>query len=445
MYTHKFGGKRLYMRVIFLLLSYFSTIYVSAQSSYTLQQCIDYALANSIELRDYDVQLREAEADVKLERNKFLPTVGAQITNGLSTGFQQVLTKEMAGKYERVNSYSNTVALSLSVPIWSADAQRVSVQLMRQNKQIVSAQKTEKVLEIKTNVVQCFYNAVLAKNRVRVAEQQLMQQDSVLNVSKRMHALGLRAKKDVLDAEMNYEQDQYSLLQEQNAYEMALLELQNVMMFDENLQISEEADSMTNFVIPLLSDACEVLYQSHPNMQEFNMQIEVAQIQQKIIRRQYYPSLSFGYESGTSGMQFLSQENTFLISQWKNNSYHGALLTLKVPIYTRGDVRAQLNKAKISEERATLLLQQARRAIYDDLSVMLTDIKQSENLRRQALKTENVANRQYAKALSDYKLGNIPSYELNVYKTKYNTARLQSVQSEITLKYKMDLLKVIFE
>ena len=57
----------------------------------------------------------------------------------------------------------------------------------------------------------------------------------------------------------------------------------------------------------------------------------------------------------------------------------------------------------------------------------------------------NAANSGYAKAMSDYKLGNIPSYELNVYKTKYNTARLQSVQSEITLKYKTDLLKVIFE
>lgn len=434
------------MKLFFIITFSFVVIYTYSQSTFfTIQQCIDYALMHSTDLRDYDMQLHEAEIDMQTERNKFLPTISAQVTNGLSTGFQQVLTKEMAGKYERVNSYSNSMAISLSVPVWSAEAQRTSVQLMRKNEQIVNAQKAEKVLEIKTKVVQCFYNAVLAKNRVRVAEQQLLQQDTVLNTTKRMHSLGLRAQKDVLDAEMNYEQDQYSLLQEQNAYEMALLELQNVMMFDENLQISEEADSMTNFVIPLLSDACEVLYQSHPNMQEFNMQIEVAQIQQKIIRRQYYPSLSFGYESGTSGMQFLSQENTFLISQWKNNSYHGALLTLKVPIYTRGDVRAQLNKAKISEERATLLLQQARRAIYDDLSVMLTDIKQSENLRRQALKTENVANRQYAKALSDYKLGNIPSYELNVYKTKYNTARLQSVQSEITLKYKMDLLKVIFE
>ena len=400
---------------------------------------------HSTDLRDYDMQLHEAEIDVQTERNKFLPTISAQVTNGLSIGFQQVLTKEMAGKYERVNSYSNSMALSLSVPIWSADAQRVSVQLMRQNEQIVNAQKAEKVLEIKTKVVQCFYNAVLAKSRVRVAEQQLMQQDSVLNVSKRMHSLGLRAQKDVLDAEMNYEQDQYSLLQEQNAYEMALLELRRVMMFDEELQISEEGDSTTNFVVPFLSDACEALYQSHPNVQRVGMQIEATQMQQKIIRRQNYPSLSFGYESGTSGMQFFSQANTSLREQWKNNSYHGALLTLKIPIYTRGDVKTQLNKAKLSEERAVLLLQQAKRAIYDDLLVMLTDIKHSENLRRQALKTENVANRQYAKALSDYKLGNIPSYELNVYKTKCNTARLQSVQSEITLKYKMDLLKVIFE
>ena len=245
-----------------------------AQSTFTLPKCIDYAITHNIELSDLDVQCRDAVIDVNIERGKFLPTINAKVTNGISMGFQQVLTKEMAGKYESVSSYNNALLLSVSMPVWSADAQLLSLKLKRKNAEIINEQKAEKILDLKTNVIQKFYAVTLAKNRVAVVKKQLEQQDYVLQVSKRMFELGFRAQKDVLDAELNREQDRYTLLQEQNTYEKTIIELANVMGYKGPF---ETVDSVVNEKNPFylsLTDACNSLFLRHPRTRVASMHIE---------------------------------------------------------------------------------------------------------------------------------------------------------------------------
>lgn len=429
---------------LLLMLSWI-VLSIHAQSPFTLRQCIDYAVRHDVELKDLEAQRLDAAVDVRMERNKFMPSVSARFTNGLSSGFQQVLTKEMAGKYESVSSYNNSAILSVTVPVWSADAQILSLKLQQKKGQIVDARKAERVLSLKMDVVRRFYAVLLAKNRVEEALHQLEQQDTVLYVSNRMFELGLRAQKDVLDAELNREQDCYTLLQEQNAYEMSMIELRNVMSYNGELEINGNIVDDVDLLSLSLVDACNTLYVQHPSMVAAKMQLEAAQMQRKIIKRQYYPSLTFGYEVGTNGVSFFSQPNTSFAKQWRNNAYQGAVFTLQVPIFNRGDVRTQLRKADIATERSLLALEEAKKSIHDDIQVIMADINQSEKSYLQAQETERIADRQYAKALKDYRLGNIPSYELNVYKTKNTMVRLQTIQAETTLRYKKELLKIIFE
>ena len=211
------------------------------------------------------------------------------------------------------------------------------------------------------DVVRKFYAVLLAKNRVEEALHQLEQQDTVLYVSNRMFELGLRAQKDVLDAELNREQDRYTLLQEQNAYEMSMIELQNVMSYDGELEITGDVEDSQDSVSLSLADACSTLYASHPSMVAARMQLEAVQMQHKIIKRQYYPSLIFGYEVGTNGVSFFSQPNTSFAEQWRNNAYQAAVLTLQVPIFNRGDVRTQLRKADIAMERSLLSSEETKK------------------------------------------------------------------------------------
>lgn len=137
---------------LLLMLSWI-VLSIHAQSPFTLRQCIDYAVRHDVELKDLEAQRLDAAVDVRMERNKFMPSVSAQFTNGLSSGFQQVLTKEMAGKYESVSSYNNSAILSVTVPVWSADAQILSLKLQQKKGQIVDARKAERVLSLKMDVV----------------------------------------------------------------------------------------------------------------------------------------------------------------------------------------------------------------------------------------------------------------------------------------------------
>lgn len=56
-----------------------------------------------------------------------------------------------------------------------------------------------------------------------------------------------------------------------------------------------------------------------------------------------------------------------------------------------------------------------------------------------------LAKEEYQMAMTDYKLGNMASYELNVYKSKYISTSLLLAQAKCQLEYKNAKLNTYFE
>ena len=152
---------------------------VSAQNVFSLSDCITYAIDNSLELRDYTFQLRESKEDEMYERHKFLPSINAELNNGISTGFQQVFTEDLAGAYQSVSGYSNAVSFNVSLPVWDANAQRTLVRMRRNAVNEMEQRKVVCEQSLKMEVIEKFYTLALAKLRCKLAEEQLVLQDSL--------------------------------------------------------------------------------------------------------------------------------------------------------------------------------------------------------------------------------------------------------------------------
>ena len=409
---------------------------VSAQNVFSLSDCITYAIDNSLELRDYTFQLRESKEDEMYERHKFLPSINAELDNGVSTGFQQVFTEDLAGAYQSVSSYSNVVSFNVSLPLWDASAQRTLVRLRRNNVNEMEQRKAACEQSLKMMVIEKFYTLALAKVRRQLAEEQLVLQDSVLDVSRRMYELGLRAYKDVVDAEAN---------QEEQSVMTSLTDLKHVMNYKSDMDIYRVIeDKDTTFFLPL--DELERLAFLHsPALRVAESKIVSASLERKSISRQRYPSLTLNFQAGTSAQQLFTLPNTKMTKQWHHNAYQMTTLTLKIPVFNRLNVRSQLRKTDIEIARMQTVLEKECTELRHELKVLYEDMQKCERLVPQMRQVERLVHEQYAMALKDYSCGNIPSYGLYTYKNKWVAASLRLAQANIEWNYKRQMLKTLIE
>ena len=418
---------------------------VSAQNVFSLQDCINYAKDNSLELRDYTLQQRELEENVRNERHKFLPIINTELDNGLSTGFQQVFTEDMAGVYQSVSSYSNAVSFYISLPIWDASAQRTLVRLKRKVVNEMEQRKAASKQSLKMDVIEKYYTLALAKLRRKLAEEQLMLQDSVLDVSRRMYNLGLRAYKDVVDAEANLERNRQTLMEEEHNVITSLTDLKHVMNFNGDMDIHMIIEDEDATLFLPFDELERFAFQRNHTLRAAELKIVSASLERKSISRQRYPSLTLNFQAGTSAQQLFNLPNAKMTKQWHHNAYLMTTLTLKVPIFNRLNVRSQLRKADIEVVRMQTALEKESTELRHELKVLYEDMQKCERLVPQIKQVERLTHEQYNLALKDYSCGNIPSYGLYTYMNKWVDAALKLAQANVEWYYKRQMLKTLIE
>ena len=107
------------MKQLFILLSAAFLIFQasgsSAQNVWSLQKCIDYALANNIQIKQQQVNIQYNENQVSQAKANRLPNLNAQIGNDYSFG--RSLTYD--NTYKNVNSSSLSGGASTNFTIFN--------------------------------------------------------------------------------------------------------------------------------------------------------------------------------------------------------------------------------------------------------------------------------------------------------------------------------------
>lgn len=421
-------------------LCFFACVNVNAQTKFTLDECVNYALAHNTDLKDTRLQQKEADLDLKYQKHKFLPSAQATINNGLKTGRQP----DALGKYRGYRNYYNEATFDASIPLFAPDASVCLVKKYRLDAEIAKLSSEYKELEVKLNVLENYYGVAIAKIRYNISLEQVALQDSVYDITKKLFQIGRKAKKDVIDAELNLSQDKYSALQEKNNVESSLIKLANAMNFKETLEV---VTAQNGYLLPALSfdEVADKIEHKHPYIELAEKRVESSEKERKAYVRQLFPSLSLDYEFGTGAARYYDEKNRAVQKQWENNAYHVLALSLKVPLFNQLNTKTQIQRSKVQVERSREQLEKAKEDLRNEIEMVWTDIQQANNSLDNLKTTAKLADEQYKLATKDYRLGNIASYELNVYKNKYISSILQLAQVQCELEYKYQVLKYFME
>lgn len=406
--------------------------------SYSLSDCIDYALKNRYDLKAYDIEDGNKQLDVKSQKYKFSPNLSANINNGLSQGYQQVFTEDAAGIYQSVQSYSNNASISLSMPLWSADAQRALIKVGELGRRQNLADKANQEFSVKLEIISCYYTLLVARENYNVAKSNYVSQDSVVSNTAKLHEIGKSSKRDLLDARTNlmqYKQDMAAQAYEVEKAEAALIE---IMQFDsDSIEISS-IDSLP--MLPGFEEIYSVTIDNHPALKAKRIEISALETENKACRRQLYPSIYFNYELGTSSQFLQGQINRPASDQWGGNFHQNANISISIPIFSQLAIRNNIKKNEFSRAASENEANRLKRQIYDDLKVIHLDLSHTYELYDLAAQTEAMSGEQVRYASHSYSLGLLPSYELEIYRQKHTSAQRQAIKAKYEWLYKVEVL-----
>ena len=285
--------------LIFSILA-FSFAKVNAQQVWTLQQCIDYAMEHNTGILQSQLQQQNADYQLKMSQNAWLPSVSASASEGL--GFGQ--SPSYTGVYVSDNSSSASAGISVSMPLFqglniynTTKADQLNLQATMQD---LEAAKRDLSLTIMAYYMEVIY----CKELKGVAERQLELSENQHQRTQELYEVGKVPESNVYESAAQVASDRASLTEAENNLMLRILDLTQVMEIEnvEGFDVVAPDNFMTEEELPLTSAQTTIQHAltHQPEMLSAQLKLEQAHYELKAAKSAWYPSLSFygGYSNG---------------------------------------------------------------------------------------------------------------------------------------------------
>lgn len=339
-----------------------------ADDAWSLQQCVDYALANNISVRSSALQAENAGLDVTSAKDAFLPTVSASASEGFNFG--RGLTSENI--YANRNTSNFQWGLSMSVPLFQglSDVRQLKVARSTLRRYLLEHEATRE--DVTLNVIAQYLQVLYSREITGSARAQLEYSSYEVERQRALVDAGKVAEASLYDAEAQQAQDRLQVITSENDERVALVNLANLLQL-------KSADGFD--VLPLEEGDPEIpgpdiVYsratEHNSSILAAQQSIQVARDNISLAKTGYIPRLNFDASIGSSYYTVSGLTNEPFGGQMRNNfsTYLGFRLT--VPIFDAFSTRNNIRKARLQETSASLELDRRESELYKSIQLAYT-------------------------------------------------------------------------
>lgn len=418
------------------------TSLISAQKPWTLQQCVDTALANNRNVKQQTLAKKNKEIEYEQARNNQLPNLNAGL--GQNFGFGRILGNNNTYLSGTASSQSTNFSLSAGMTLYNGFKLRNNIHAKKADMNASEADLLKTKSDITTSVAAGFLQILLNKELFQIATEQLELTKTKIEQRKGLVAAGKMAEGEMYDLYAQQSKEELSKLQAQNTLNLSLLDLAQFLELDhfENLDIIAP-DNLSESDLKLLS--AEEVYTSalthRPEIVGAESRLKSSEYNVLITKADYYPQLSLSTSFGTgyyndNSINPVTNQNYDYGSfgkQLSDKINAGINLNLSIPIFNKYAVRNNVRSAelgvkssKISVDNAKLELKKAiQQAYYNALS--------AKSRWDAALKSEIASREAYRFTNQKFEAGRATLYEL--YQAKSNLTQVLSEQAQAKYEY----------
>ena len=408
-----------------------------AARQWSLKDCIDYALANNIQLQKAKVQQLSALEDIKQSQSALLPSLSLSTSQNVSynpwpeQGSAMIAGNKVQADVKKVY-YNGSYSLSGNWTVWNGGQNTNTVKLNKlaaEQARLDSAVTANNVLE---QIAQLYVQILYSDEAISVMKESLKTSQTNEERGKTMVSVGKMSKADLAQLTAQRAEDEYSIVEAESNlrnYKRQLKQLLQIADNDEfDVVIPSTTDEMALKDVPALNDVYAASLTQRPEIQNAKLGIESSDLSVKIAKAGKLPTvgLNAGLSTSTTSMSQNGWGN-----QVKNNFTVGGGVTVSIPLFDNRKTKTAVNKAMLQKENYMLDLQDKQTTLYSTVENYWLQAVTNQNKFKAARVSTESAQASYELLSEQFNLGLKNIVELMTGKTHL----LQAQQNELQSKY----------
>ncbi len=415
-------------------------------TTWTLQQCIDYALQHNISLRKERVAAQSTAIDQLTAKAALFPSLSFSTSQNVVNRPYQESSNYVSGgeilKSDNKTSYNGNYGLNAQWTVYNGSKRLKTIEQEKLNTQAAQLDVASAENNIEETLLQVYVQIMYAAESVKVNEGTLAVSQAQYQRGKELLAAGSLSKVDVAQLEAQVSSDSYQLVIAQTTLENYKLQLKQLLEIEgnEEMNIQMEMVDKSDVLLPLPSK--EEVYRTalalRPEIESGKLTIQSSTLNIDIAKAGYLPSVSLTAGIGTnntSGSDFTFAE------QMKNGWNNSAGITVSVPIFNNRQTKSAVQKAKLQHETSVLNLQDEEKNLYKTIEGFWLDANSAQQRYVAAENKQNSATTSFELVSEQFSLGMKNIVDLLTEKNNLSSARQETLQAKYMALLNIQLLR----
>ena len=392
--------------------------FVSAQSTMTLQQCIDVATENNLQLKQGAAGVEYTARASQQSRLLLLPNLNLGTSYFSNFGY----TIDPVTNIPTANNFqTNGYQLTSQVNLFSGGSINNTIKKSRSDLEVSTMNYKELVESTQFQVIGAYLNVMFAEEQVKIATQKINTTELQLSNSQKLAKAGSIPEGNLLTIEAQLAQDKLSSIQSANMLDRAYLDLKLLLQIkpDEKIRIVfpdvTKLESLLNAPVPNANDVADYAIANKASIKKYEYQLVSDELSRKIAAAGAMPTLSLIGQISTNYSNaiyppFITEADPFDV-QMDNNLSEIVGVSLQIPIFNNGQVMLNKQNAELTIINTQLNQQIAINTLRQNVTQAVNDMKAAIASYDAAVKNYEASKNAFEFAEKKFNAGSASSFD----------------------------------
>lgn len=420
-----------------------------AQEGWKLEDCINHALQNNIQIKRSELQEKVAQQQFTQSAFELGPGISGYFNHEYLNGstFNQYELK-----FERMENQGGSLGISSEITLFNG---LYGLNNRARLKYVLESQKqSTEILKnnVTLNVVAGFLQVLLDTETVKLADEQLKLTQEKLTKAEAELKLGKIPQSEYLNLKAQHVNQQASTTNAKNRLRYSTIELAQLLELDNPdefsieitpIAISEDPNDLDN------KYTYNQIAELKPEIKREKFNVKSAQKNVNMAYGLLSPRISLGYTFGSGYDQsawYGPNDNRIAYpdytygQQIKDYSQHVLQFRISVPIFQKLSNLTRINQSKVQLLDAKYALEEAEKKVYKDVQTAIADAKASWDNYTAYSETVKSYKELYNQTSNKFELGMVDALDVGVAQNNLIQAEGQLLHAKYTYILRMKIL-----
>ncbi|MDR0795091.1 MAG: TolC family protein [Tannerella sp.] len=425
--------------------------YTGAQSEtkqWTLEQCIRYAVANNINLKQREQMQESKKIELNTQKFSWMPN----LTAGGNQSFGFGRSESRDGLIVDQNGANTSLEIRTDMPLFDGFRIPNNIAAGKLNLKAATEALNKAKEDLAIGVTSYYLMVLFNKELLNIAELQLNQTKDQVTVTEALVEVGKVAMSQLYDIKAQLASDEVKRTDAENNFNLALLDLIQALELerlgaDFDIAQPDLSDVISDNIQSLLSP--DLIYDNavgfKPQIKEQEYLLERQKKLLRVAMSNFYPQININASYSSSydrrfGSGIGELDQATFSEQFKANARRRIGISLSIPIFNRFANLNRIRQAKVDIVNQALTMENAKKTLYKEIQKAYFDATAAHANYIASEKSVAASEEAFMYAEERYAAGKFTVFEYNASKTKYAQSLSQQAQAKYNFIFSAKIL-----